>query len=79
MVNARRSGHRAESRVVAAASVALAVAISLLLPSGNLLAQLPPLKPAHLNPMIEKLAAGQAVFGPIISDFSVSSAHTWAR
>jgi 4-hydroxy-2-oxoheptanedioate aldolase len=79
MEYARRSGHRAESRIVAAASVALAVAISLLSPSGRLLAQLAPLKPAHLNPMVEKLAAGQAVFGPIISDFSMSSAHTWAR
>src|SRR6266446_4340743 len=26
-----------------------------------------------------KLAAGKAVFGPIISDFSMSSARTWAR
>jgi 4-hydroxy-2-oxoheptanedioate aldolase len=48
-------------------------------PSGRLLAQLPPLKPAHLNPMIEKLEAGQAVFGPIISDLSMSNARTWAR
>jgi 4-hydroxy-2-oxoheptanedioate aldolase len=55
------------------------VAISLLSPSGRLLAQLPPLKPAHLNPMIEKLAAGEAVFGPIISDLSMSNARTWAR
>jgi len=40
---------------------------------------LPALKPAHLNPMIEKLAAGQAVFGPIISDLSMTNARTWAR
>jgi 4-hydroxy-2-oxoheptanedioate aldolase len=42
-------------------------------------AQLPPLKPAHLNPMIEKLAAGKPVFGPIISDLSMTNARTWAR
>ena len=29
--------------------------------------------------MIEKLAAGEAVFGPIISDFSQANARTWAR
>jgi len=60
-------------------SLALAVALALVLPPGTLRAQLPPLKPAHLNPMIEKLAAGQAVFGPIISDLSMANAHTWAR
>jgi len=59
--------------------VALTVAAALVLLSGTLRAQLPPLKPAHLNPVIEKLAAGKAVFGAIISDFSMSSARTWAR
>jgi 4-hydroxy-2-oxoheptanedioate aldolase len=62
-----------------AVTVALAAGVALALPAETLRAQLPPLKPAHLNPMIEKLAVGKAVFGPIISDFSMPSAHTWAR
>src|SRR5712691_2122090 len=62
-----------------AVTMTLAVALALVLPAGTLRAQLPPLKPAHLNPMIEKLAAGKAVFGPIISDFSMSNARMWAR
>ena len=37
------------------------------------------MKPAHLNPTIEKLAAGKSVFGAIISDLSMTSARTWAR
>jgi len=60
-------------------TVALTVGVALVLPTGTLRAQLPPLKPAHLNSMIEKLAAGQAVFGPIIGDLSMTSARTWAR
>ena len=40
---------------------ALISALLVLFASRSLLAQLPPLKPAHLNPMIEKLAAGEAV------------------
>ena len=65
--------------LMAAIGVALALGISLGWPGGTLRAQLPPLKPAHLNPMVEKLEAGQAVFGPIISDLSMSNARTWAR
>ena len=61
---------------VLSAAVGLALGIALVLPAGTLQAQLPPLKPAHLNPMIEKLAAGKAVFGPIISDLSMSNART---
>jgi 4-hydroxy-2-oxoheptanedioate aldolase len=79
MVHSRSAESRPASGVLGAVSVAFVVAISLLSPSGRLLAQLPPLKPAHLNPMIEKLAAGEAVFGPIISDLSMSNARTWAR
>jgi 4-hydroxy-2-oxoheptanedioate aldolase len=79
MVDSRPRGDRTTSRVVGAAGMVLAVGMLLLSRSGTLLAQLPPLKPVHLNPMVEKLAAGQAVFGPIISDFSMSSARTWAR
>ena len=78
MLNSRQIVNRRNSLVLAAVTVALTVFIPLLW-VGTLLAQLPTLKPAHLHPMIEKLAAGQAVFGPIISDFSMSSAHTWAR
>jgi 4-hydroxy-2-oxoheptanedioate aldolase len=71
----RAMSHRAIRSVSAVALVAGAV----LLFTGPLRAQLPPLKPAHLNPMIEKLAAGQAVFGPIITDFSMPNARLWAR
>ena len=58
---------------------ALASALLFLLSGRGLLAQLPPLKPAHLNPMVEKLAAGEAVFGPIITDLSMTNARTLAR
>src|SRR5262245_41016568 len=81
MLNRRRPGDpRNGNRPSAAAPVAFAVALMILvLPSGELLAQLPALKPPHLNPAIEKLAAGKAVFGAIISDFSMASARTWSR
>jgi 4-hydroxy-2-oxoheptanedioate aldolase len=79
MVHSRSAEPRPAAGIVGAVSVAFVVAMSLVSPSGRLLAQLPPLKPAHLNPMIEKLEAGQAVFGPIISDLSMSNARTWAR
>ena len=59
--------------------VALAVGVALVLPTGTLRAQLTPLAPAHLNPTIDKLAAGKPVFGAIISDLSMTSARTWAR
>ena len=62
-----------------AVMVALVVGIAIVLPDGTLRAQLPPLKPAHLNPTVEKLAAGKPVFGAIISDLSMTSARTWAR
>src|SRR5438552_2444559 len=78
MLNSWRLSDR-RNLVARAVTVALAVGVALVLPTGMLQAQLPQLKPAHLNPMIEKLAAGKAVFGPIISDFSMSSARTWAR
>lgn len=64
-------------RTARAAAVALGAA--LLVGPSVLQAQLPALKPVHLNPVIEKLAAGKAVFGPIISDLSMQSARTWAR
>jgi 4-hydroxy-2-oxoheptanedioate aldolase len=79
MMNSLRTGDRRNLLVRSVVTMALAAAVALVLPARTLLAQLPPLKPAHLNPMIEKLAAGKAVFGPIISDFSMSSARTWAR
>ena len=74
-----RARDRGNSLMRAAVTLGLAVAVALVLPAGVLRAQLPPLKPAHLNPMIEKLAAGKAVFGPIISDLSMTNARTWAR
>jgi 4-hydroxy-2-oxoheptanedioate aldolase len=78
MLNSPRPGGRRNPWVLAAVTMSLMTAMPLL-PLGRLRAQLPPLKPAHLNPMIEKLAAGQAVFGPIIGDLSVASARNWAR
>ena len=78
MLTSWRLGDQRNSSVKAAVTAELIAVVALIL-SGTLRAQLPPLKPAHLNPMIEKLAAGQAVFGPIISDFSMSNARTWAR
>src|SRR5258707_13052220 len=78
MLNSRQIVNRRNSLVLAAVTVAVTV-FTPLLSVGTLLAQLPALKPAHLNPMIEKLAAGQAVFGPIIRDFSMSNARTWGR
>jgi 4-hydroxy-2-oxoheptanedioate aldolase len=77
MLNSLRLGDRLGRSLRSAEIVAVGAALILL--TGALRAQLPPLKPAHLNPMIEKLAAGQAVFGPIISDFSMTNARTWAR
>src|SRR5579859_682923 len=68
MLNSLRLGDPRNRSVRSAVTVALAVGVSLVAPTGRLGAQLAPLKPAHLNPMIEKLAAEQAVFGPIISD-----------
>ncbi len=58
MLNSRRLGDRRGRSVRAAVTVALAVAVALVLPPGTLRAQLTPLKPAHLNPTIEKLAEG---------------------
>src|SRR6202158_4815094 len=79
MTNSWRLGDRRNPLARAAVTVGLAVGVALVLPAGTLRAQLPPLKPAHLNPMIEKLAAGKAVFGPIIGDLSMTNARTWAR
>jgi len=79
MLNSWRLADQRNPLVSAAVTVGLAVGVALVLGTGMLRAQLPPLKPAHLNPMIEKLAAGKAVFGPIISDLSMTSARTWAR
>jgi 4-hydroxy-2-oxoheptanedioate aldolase len=70
----RAPGRRRPSVLPAAAALAALVLFAV-----TLSAQLPALKPAHLNPMIEKLAAGKAVFGPIISDLSMTNARTWAR
>src|SRR5262245_30789582 len=57
-----------------------AIGLTLLLSATALTqAPLPPLTPAHLNPVVENLAAGQPAFGAIISDFSMASARQWAR
>ena len=77
MLNSRPLGRR--WHFLRRSVATLIVGLALVLPTQSLRAQLPPLKPAHLNPMIEKLDAGKAVFGPIISDFSMTSARQWAR
>jgi 4-hydroxy-2-oxoheptanedioate aldolase len=79
MLTSLRLGNRRNRLTRSAVAAALAIGAALVLPAAPLVAQLPPLKPAHLNPMIEKLAAGQAVFGPIIGDLSMANARTWAR
>src|SRR6185295_2935851 len=78
MLNWRRLGDPGNRTLRLAVTVTLAVGAAALL-TGTLRAQLPPLKPAHLNPTIEKLAAGKPVFGAIISDLSMASARMWAR
>ena len=77
MLNSLRLGDRRNRSV--AVTVALAAGVVLVLPTGRLGAQLAQLEPAHLNPMIEKLAAGQAVFGPITGDLSRVNARALAR
>ena len=79
MLTSRQRGDRRNRSGRSAVMVALAVGVALVLPTGTLRAQLAPLTPAHLNPTIEKLAAGKPVFGAIISDLSMTSARTWAR
>ena len=79
MLNSWRPGGRRSALGNAPVTAALVVAGAIILVNGTLQAQLPPLKPAHLNPMIEKLAAGQAVFGPIISDLSMTNARALER
>jgi 4-hydroxy-2-oxoheptanedioate aldolase len=77
MLQTTRSVYRRRSRKIV---VFGASGLALLLSATALLqAQLPALTPPHLNPVIEKLAAGKAVFGAIISDLSMSSARQWAR
>jgi 4-hydroxy-2-oxoheptanedioate aldolase len=57
---------------------AAVVAVCMLL-AGTLSAQLPPLSPAHLNPAIEKLAAGQPIYGVLTQDISKENARTLGR
>ena len=42
-------------------------------------AQLPPLSPAHLNPAIDKLAAGNPIYGLLTQDLSRENARTLGR
>ena len=46
---------------------------------GSVSAQLPPLSPAHLNPAIEKLAAGKPIYGLLTQDLSRENARTLGR
>jgi len=56
--------------------VAATVLAALLLSSGTFFAQQAPL---HLNPAIEKLAAGQPMIGTQTDDFSLQNCHSLAR
>lgn len=56
----------------------LAVAVCLLVGEA-VSAQLPALTPAHLNPAIAKLAAGQTIYGVITQDISRENARTLGR
>ena len=78
MARAYRSTQYAGGIVRLSAVVAFVAGLMVVAPTARLWAQLPALKPAHLNPAIEKLAAGGPVFGAITSDLSMASARQWA-
>ena len=63
-------------RPMAAAAVVIAVCVLL---AGALSAQLAPLSPAHVNPAIEKLAAGKTIYGILTGDISRENARASAR
>ncbi|MEQ1898244.1 MAG: aldolase/citrate lyase family protein [Vicinamibacterales bacterium] len=79
MAHAYRSTQYSGGIVRFSAVVAFVAGLMVVAPTARLWAQLPALKPAHLNPAIEKLAAGGPVFGAITSDLSMASARQWAR
>jgi 4-hydroxy-2-oxoheptanedioate aldolase len=58
--------------------VAVVVGVVVLV-AGTLSAQLPPLSPAHLNPAIEKLAAGKPLYGILTGDLSRENARAMGR
>jgi 4-hydroxy-2-oxoheptanedioate aldolase len=66
----RPSNHRPRSPVIAATVIAA------LMPAAILFAQQ---SPAHLNPVVEKLAQGKPYFGISTSDLSLENAHALAR
>jgi 4-hydroxy-2-oxoheptanedioate aldolase len=68
----RRDDHGAARLLVAAGTVAL----WLVIPAGTLSAQRPYL---HLNPAIEKLAAGKPIIGTQTDDMSLQNCHSLAR
>ena len=68
----RRDDHGAARLFVAAGTVAL----WLVVPAGTLSAQRPYL---HLNPAIEKLAAGKSIIGTQTDDMSLQNCHSLAR
>ena len=63
-------------RPVAATAAAIAACVLL---AGTLSAQLVPLSHAHVNPAIEKLAAGKTIFGILTGDISRENARAAAR
>ena len=65
-----------ERRLISAIAVAVAVIAALALPAGTPSAQQATL---HLNPAIEKLAAGKPIFGFQTSDLSIANARRVAR
>jgi hypothetical protein len=73
-----RSSSGGESIMNRTRNLALAAAGCVLLGS-TLSAQLPALSPAHINPAIEKLAAGKQIYGLLTQDISRENARTVAR
>ena len=69
--------------VLAGAILAIAFVATLFLPTGKALAQqgqmAAPLSPAHLNPAVIKLAAGQPMIGLQTGDMSLQNCHSIAR
>lgn len=64
------SGSQLRGGLAALAAAGLCVSLA-----STLSAQLPPLSPAHLNPIVAKLAAGQTVYGILTQDISKENAR----
>src|SRR5215471_16872713 len=69
--------HRIDNRQSAAMLMNLLFVAGIVVPTGRLFAQQQALK--HLNPVIERLAAGKAFIGFQTGDFSLENARNLAR